>query len=284
MLFAVPSVTETIAKSAPQIIKEAASSPLGIIALCVLVFGAISYVYFSRAKQNLQFAAFVMLVLALLLFVAAASRVTPDKKIARYSGKVLDAVALFPIRNAKASLDLDGPTQVEYTDSEGVFSFKVSDANADLRKLTIEADSYIGFDKTLAGSGANIPPEVRLHQRGSGASTAPSGSPGAQPGAPVPTPARCDAIDVRSGPQPSGSGKGWSNWYSIRSGPSPTGCAVANVEFRLSGDRQCGAWSECQEVGRSDSGVEYKFRLQGHEEDPPPKYSEGHLHVSYKPL
>jgi hypothetical protein len=85
---------------------------------------------------------------------------------------------------------------------------------------------------------------------------------------------------VSSGPQLSGSGKNFSAPHTLCA-DAPTGFKIAKVEFRLVGDRSCGGWAECTESSRTDTRVCYQFRLQGHDEIPPPgqRSSEGVLKI-----
>lgn len=86
-----------------------------------------------------------------------------------------------------------------------------------------------------------------------------------------------------SGPRISGSGSGFSEWYSLCSDGIPQSATITNVSFLLSGDRRCGGWANCVETERTGNRVCYKFQLQGHNENPPPgqAFSEGILTVNY---
>jgi hypothetical protein len=57
---------------------------------------------------------------------------------------------------------------------------------------------------------------------------------------------------------------------------------VENARFTLAGDRNCGAWSECQQTTFAPSNVCWRFRLQGHNEFPPrDSAAQGVLTVTY---
>jgi hypothetical protein len=88
-----------------------------------------------------------------------------------------------------------------------------------------------------------------------------------------------------TGPQKSGSLKSFSDWYLACSGPPPgQGYRIVSDDFKLSGDRRCNAWSECVLAARTPTQVCWKFRLQGHDEWPPPGQadSEGILSVTWE--
>lgn len=86
-----------------------------------------------------------------------------------------------------------------------------------------------------------------------------------------------------SGPKASGLGANLSEWYELCSDPASPGYRVGSVQFTLTGDRSCGAWSECKESRHTQDQVCYQFRLQGHNEwfPPRPAFSEGVLKVSF---
>jgi hypothetical protein len=94
------------------------------------------------------------------------------------------------------------------------------------------------------------------------------------------------AQSASSGMKPSGAMKGWSSPYQVCLPPAPSGYTLKpeSIKSWLTGDRACGAWSECNIVKRDDTGVCLEFRLQGHDEDVPPgiRESEGHVNASYR--
>jgi hypothetical protein len=89
----------------------------------------------------------------------------------------------------------------------------------------------------------------------------------------------------RSGPRESGVGKDFSDWYTLCTPPTlPADALIINVSYRLEGDRQCGAWSECRLGETTPARTCFEFRLQGHDEVLPPRtfQSEGFLTITYK--
>jgi len=88
----------------------------------------------------------------------------------------------------------------------------------------------------------------------------------------------------RSGPRASGMGRNFSDWYTLCSPTLPPGSEIIKTSYRLEGDRQCGAWSECRLGETSPTRVCLEFRLQGHDEVVPPRTfeSEGYLTVAYR--
>lgn len=79
-----------------------------------------------------------------------------------------------------------------------------------------------------------------------------------------------ESLSFTSAPVPSGSGSNWSNWAELCSGSLPPNAVIVSASFALSGDRSCGAWSECRQTSQTPTQVCYQFRMQGHNEWPAP--------------
>jgi len=94
-----------------------------------------------------------------------------------------------------------------------------------------------------------------------------------------------EELRVTSGPRLSGAGKQFSDWYELCSPELAPGLVIQSAQFTLQGDRQCNSWAECKESSRTPTRVCWQFRLQGHDELPPPgvKSSEGELRVKVVP-
>jgi hypothetical protein len=91
-------------------------------------------------------------------------------------------------------------------------------------------------------------------------------------------------VVVTSGPKASGSGKSFNNPPYELCGEAPPGYEIADAVFRLTGDRACGAWSECKPLSRTPQRVCWAFSMQGHDELPAPgqALSEGTLRIIAK--
>jgi hypothetical protein len=90
---------------------------------------------------------------------------------------------------------------------------------------------------------------------------------------------------VDSGSLPS-SGANVTNWkdfkYGLMTGPPPPGYTLIKACTWITGDRQCGSFSECAMSATADN-VTLSFALQGHNEgDPSVRNSEGHISVAYQ--
>jgi carboxypeptidase family protein len=62
-----------------------------------------------------------------------------------FSGRVTDKNTEERIKGAKVSLEAEGAPPLAYTDSQGIFTFPISDPSKELR-LRIEADRYENYD------------------------------------------------------------------------------------------------------------------------------------------
>lgn len=73
-----------------------------------------------------------------------------------YVGRVLNADTQKPIPSAKISLDLEGVPPIVYTDSEGVFRFKVAIASSVSGRVNIEAPGYQLYSRIISISPDNL--------------------------------------------------------------------------------------------------------------------------------
>ena len=73
----------------------------------------------------------------------------------RYTGRVINATTQHPIANAKISIETQGPPQVYYTDTEGVFDLNLS-KSIDSARIRAEAEGYELFDRNVAVSRIGI--------------------------------------------------------------------------------------------------------------------------------
>jgi hypothetical protein len=64
----------------------------------------------------------------------------------------------------------------------------------------------------------------------------------------------------------SGEDANFGEWYVLCTDPVPAGGVIVNSSFHLEGDRQCGAWSNCQRTTRSSHKICWSFQMQGHNE------------------
>jgi len=89
---------------------------------------------------------------------------------------------------------------------------------------------------------------------------------------------------ITSGQKLSGSGKQFSEWYTLCTPENPSGYVIEHADFHLVGDRRCGAWAECEPVDQSGTKACFRFRMQGHDESAagPQRISEGVIEIKYR--
>lgn len=85
---------------------------------------------------------------------------TPSDTAVQYTGRVTDSTTQKAIRGAKVSIESQGPPQIHYTDSEGIFYVKLN-GSAESVRIRVEATGYEGFDRTVSLSRTGIE-EIRL--------------------------------------------------------------------------------------------------------------------------
>jgi formylglycine-generating enzyme required for sulfatase activity len=80
-----------------------------------------------------------------------------------YIGHVIDANTLQPIANAKVTLTLEGVPPIVYTDSEGVYRFKVEINSKISGQVTVDAEGYQRYVRNITlSSGTKIIEDIRL--------------------------------------------------------------------------------------------------------------------------
>lgn len=79
----------------------------------------------------------------------------------QFIGRVINKNSEEKIRGAKVSLEGESTPPLAFTDSEGIFSFPVSDPNKELR-LRIEASQYENFDLRVTPAKVQGIQEIRL--------------------------------------------------------------------------------------------------------------------------
>jgi hypothetical protein len=78
-----------------------------------------------------------------------------------FTGRAINRNSEERIRGAKVSLEGDGIPAVAYTDSEGIFSFRLEDPNKEIH-LRIEANQYDNFDLRVTPAKNQGIQEIRL--------------------------------------------------------------------------------------------------------------------------
>lgn len=98
---------------------------------------------------------------------------------------------------------------------------------------------------------------------------------------PTPTAAQYEVKTYTSGALPSGRSDQFSPWYTLCNDPVPADWTVAESSFVLTGDRQCGAWSECKKAEDNPTRVCWQFRMQGHSEQTGGLFNQGNTGIQF---
>lgn len=64
--------------------------------------------------------------------------------------------------------------------------------------------------------------------------------------------------------EPSGACGGWSGVYTLCSNNEPADWKIVSSDFKLVGDRSCGAYSQCNKTVDTSTKICWQFQLQGH--------------------
>jgi hypothetical protein len=196
----------------------------------------------------------------------------PDPSL-RFPVAVLDGTeGNAGVPDAEVSLNIPD-LSTERTDSGGKYAFQLNkDIVGRAARLTVSKSGFKDFDQAILSLQPRDEYQRVYLQRTSVVSSPPLQAD---------RPPELTRI-YSSGPKISGSMKSFSEWYTLCSTDEP-GYQIRTADFKLSGDRVCNAWSECQQASSSPGQVCWRFRLQGHDEWPPPGQanSEGILTVTW---
>src|SRR5215813_565113 len=103
----------------------------------------------SAGKRNATIIGAALILVVLIGLVASCVSKTPssnDKK--KFVGRVSEKATGRNIRDAKVSLEGTDVPPLTSTDSEGVFSFPLSDPSKEVR-IRVEAVGYVGYDRRI---------------------------------------------------------------------------------------------------------------------------------------
>jgi hypothetical protein len=247
-------------KTIPDIIKAASTSPLGILALIIVVLGILAYVYFKDAPVSVRSGIFAALLLGAILYGVAISKVPrkedPDRgdlrpSVTSIDGMIADADNGKSISRATVTTVLS--TSPAITDSNGIFHLNIKTPKAgESLVLHVSKDGYESLDWTVTPpllSGIRI-----LLTK--------------EPSAALSGPSVVTSETYRSDNAASGACKDFGAWTSVCSSDKPEGWTIAAQDFALTGDRAGCAYAECGLISPPTSTkVCYHFRTQGHDEE-----------------
>ena len=159
--------------------------------------------------------------------------------------RVVDSSTSQSVPSAQVNVSTDQSALVGVTDSEGLFVIKTVLHKTKTLLVTVGADGYLVERRELnASSGRDLLqiPLTRIAPQDGQSKTKT-----------ITTTAELNG----------GDGTNWGAPFRLCSTSAPPGYKLATSEFYLVGDRQCGAWAECRQVQKDDSGVCWDVRIQG---------------------
>jgi hypothetical protein len=117
----------------------------------------------TSTKIPIRVTTITALILIASVFTASCSQPTPvptrngQAVETEYIGRVIDATSKLPIDGAKVSLDLQAVPQIVYTDSEGVYRFRLSIPAHASGSVRVDAPGYLPYTRNI-----NISPEIPI--------------------------------------------------------------------------------------------------------------------------
>jgi hypothetical protein len=90
---------------------------------------------------------------------------TPTKEsptIPQFRGRIIDAKTSLAIRQVKISLEATGAPAITYSDSEGYFSFPLSQSNSQVR-IRVNVDGFEQYDRFITPSSSSGVEEIRIN-------------------------------------------------------------------------------------------------------------------------
>jgi hypothetical protein len=153
-------VSSAALRTVPDIIKAASSSPLGILALLVLVLGALAYAFFKNASMKIRVGIFSALLLGAALYTAAILRAalpgkSEDPRQLEIPAPLISIDGVIADTNSGASIALATITTAlspspAITDSNGIFHLEIKSSDAgDAIVLHVSKDGYESLDWTV---------------------------------------------------------------------------------------------------------------------------------------
>jgi len=164
MILAAALPIQEIAKSIPDIIKQAQSSTLGVIALAIIAGTILIGVLFFKSKDWAR----VTVILAVLVAVAAEvfALVNVPRKTFWLFGKLENAANKTAISGATVRLEYKTEgrniSEVNQSDSVGAFMLDVPDRNIEPIRLSVDAIAFKPFSLNLGGNYSAIPNPISL--------------------------------------------------------------------------------------------------------------------------
>jgi hypothetical protein len=181
----------SIAKSIPEIIKQASQSQLGILALLIIVLFGLAFYFFRKAPVRWRALIFLVFFSGVCVYAWEINRVAGRPVSVHYVGRVLDKLTSAPLPESKITVTFNSNSQPpRETDSDGQFSFWLSRTDP-TQDATVHVDhvSYAPYERIVASDASNqlgnIPLTLVTQTASASAEGAPGGAAGTTPRPPA---------------------------------------------------------------------------------------------------
>lgn len=145
-------IPSSVAKTVPDILKEASKSPLGIFALMVLLLGGLAYVFFRRANPRIKIIIFMVLFAGAVAYGVAVVNVprsvdspAPENSLV-LAGTIVDSSSDAAVPQAEVSLV--GRSEMTLSDDHGNFKITLQrlGVSAPELRLRVSKDGFKALD------------------------------------------------------------------------------------------------------------------------------------------
>src|SRR5882757_1637917 len=100
-----------VAKSIPEIIKQASQSQLGILALLIIVLFGLAFYFFRKASVQWRALIFLLIFSGVCTYVWEINRVAGRPISVHYVGRVLDKLTSSPLSESKVTVILNNAAE-----------------------------------------------------------------------------------------------------------------------------------------------------------------------------
>jgi len=174
-------------KNAPGIIESASKSPLGILALAILVVATVGYLFFRDENLRVRAVIYLTMLTGLVAYGIAIRQAVIVKQHEHeeakpqeakpqeakpqeaklpvptevvYSGRVIDEASQSSIKGARVEADISGVSPT-YTDSNGQYRIQAS-RTLDGNRVRVTAKGYHPYDEIVSFESSNKFADIRL--------------------------------------------------------------------------------------------------------------------------
>jgi hypothetical protein len=185
----------SVAKSIPEIIKQASQSQMGILALLIIVLFGLAFYFFRKAPVPWRALIFLVFFAGVCVYAWEINRIAGRPVSVHYVGRVLDKLTSAPLPESKITVAVNNNSQApRETDSDGQFSFWLSRTDP-TQDATVHVDhvSYEPYERIVASDVSSQLGDIPLTLVKQSASAPGDATPGGTPGTTARPPASLSA-------------------------------------------------------------------------------------------